>query len=156
MQCLIRVEIATGRRLEDNLRELWEARDRNFEQAEQTDPAGGAGRAEPAGQLMKPAGGRPPACASPPPACANPPPARRFAPEQPSDVEDALLRRVRRFNAGRRRRRDQQDWSDEDIYRLAVCMGRHNQKAGHAAAQLARSPRSCRRMFARLKKAGVV
>jgi len=119
-ECIIRVDIVTGRVLEDNLAEFW-AREAN-------------------NNLPDPVWHRNPAM-------------HGYAGLQPRD--ELLAERVRRFNSTRRRR-TKNAWTDTEVYRLAVLMGRQRKKPHQAAAWLPRSPRACQMMFKEMQNAGVI
>ena len=121
MQNIIKVAIATGRVLENNLHAFW---DGQWPAKEQPGPAGRT----------------------------NPEPALRLD----GGEGQALLGRVKEFNGSWQRRNYKHAWSDTDIFQLAVLMGLQSRKSQYAAARLARSPRACRIMFTRIKKAGVL
>ena len=106
-ECIIRVDIPTGRVLEDNLHAFWETR---------------SGAAVPVRLAQQP--GHAWLCR---PAAAG----RRAGTVQPPYE---LLERVQRFNAARRRR-TKNAWTDTEMYRLAVLVMRQTKKPHQAAAR---------------------
>jgi len=73
-----------------------------------------------------------------------------------SELPDELLReRVKLFNTGRRRS-NKNAWSDAELYRLAVLMGRQKRNYKQASARLNRTPRACQFMCREMTKAGVI
>ncbi|MBF7081716.1 hypothetical protein IT084_01805 [Desulfallas sp. Bu1-1] len=128
MGYLVKVDIQTGRVLENNLREFWGRQPCGAEQEE-------AGRRTTCRRLPEPAAA---------------PQARTGTPQ-----DEALRVRVRQFTA-RRRRKHKNAWSEAELYRLAVLMGLQKQNYRQAAARLARTPRACQFMFKKLKDAGVI
>lgn len=162
MPNLVSVDIQTGRVLEDNLREWWDAQSRGLEAV-----AAGRHRSRPAGAghcradcCREPAGAG--HCSEPalpgcrPPAAADTAAGPHGTPNRlPAPVDEALRERVRKFNTGRRRR-NKNAWSDDELYRLAVLMGRQKRTYKQAAARLARTPRACQCMFREMTKAGVI
>jgi len=95
---LIKVDIQTGRVLEDNLQELWVGRSHGL-----TADATAAG------------------------------------PRRSELPDESLRERVRLFNTGRRRS-NKNAWSDAELYRLAVLMGRQKRNYKQASARLNFSP----------------
>jgi hypothetical protein len=129
-ECIIRVDIPTGRVLEDNLHAFWETQSRR---SELPDPVWHSNPAMHGYAGPQPRG------------------AQTGTVQPPYE----LLERVQRFNAARRRR-TKNAWTDTEMYRLAVLVAVQNQKPHQAAARLARTPRACRDMFRTLKNAGVI
>ena len=66
-----------------------------------------------------------------------------------------LQQRINAFNA-RPRRKTKHAWSEAELYRLALLVGRQKQNYEQASARLARTPRACQFMYRELQKAGVV
>lgn len=130
MQSMIKVTIATGRVLENNLHAFW---DGQWPAKEQPGPAG-----------------------RPNPALQSRSLSQVSALQLNGGRGQALLDRVKEFNGSWQRRNYKHAWSDTDILQLAVLMGLQSRKSQYAAARLARSPRACRMMFTRIKKAGVI
>lgn len=119
---LIKVDIQTGRVLEDNLEE-YRAREAMHESLK--DPAW------------------------------YPNPAMGPRPEKvPEKVDPDLMERVRKFN--RRTAKRKNSWSNAELYRLAVLMGRKKMHHTQAGFRLSRSPEACRYMFRKMKGAGVI
>lgn len=121
---IIKVDIQTGKVLENNLQEFWARRTmrRNLKvPARQPEPAPG----------LRP-GERP----------------------LPEKVDPALMQRVTRFSSKIKRRAN--SWSEDELYRLAVLMGRKNMPHKQAAFRLARSPEACKYMYRKMKSAGVI
>ncbi|WP_027363606.1 hypothetical protein [Desulfotruncus alcoholivorax] len=80
-------------------------------------------------------------------------------PGQPAEsdkLHDELLRqRIVAFNS-RPRRKTKHAWSEAELYRLALLVGRQKLNYEQASARLARTPRACQFMYRELQKAGVV
>ena len=75
---------------------------------------------------------------------------------QPAALPDEVLReRIKLFNT-RRQRSNIKAWSDAELYRLALLMGKQKRNYKQAAARLARTPRACQFMFRAMTKAGVL
>ncbi|SFG07061.1 hypothetical protein SAMN05660649_00561 [Desulfotomaculum arcticum] len=77
-------------------------------------------------------------------------------PAQADNAQAGELRqRISAFNA-RPGRKTKHAWSEAELFRLALLVGRQKQNYEQVAARLARTPRACQFMFRELQKAGVV
>ncbi len=84
-------------------------------------------------------------------------PARHFhvvESPRPEKVDPTLMKRVKMFN--RRVDRRANSWNEEELYRLAVLMGRRKMPYKQAGLHLTRSPEACRYMYRKMKSAGVI
>lgn len=74
---------------------------------------------------------------------------------KPGPGEDReLMARIKKFSGSIRKLSN--SWNEEELYRLAVLVGREKLTYKQAAAQLGRSYDACKYMYRRLKKAGVI
>lgn len=73
---------------------------------------------------------------------------------QPEKVDPALMDRVKKFRS--RVKRKSNSWGDEELYRLAVLIGRMKMPYRQAGCYLARSPDACKYMYRVMRRAGVI
>ncbi|KAF1084945.1 hypothetical protein SPSYN_01081 [Sporotomaculum syntrophicum] len=73
-----------------------------------------------------------------------------------TNTETLIAQRVKVFNLTSRKRRYKNAWTEHELYRLAVLIVLRKQKFHQAAARLAKTTAACRKVFKKMKKAGVV
>lgn len=129
---IVKVDIKTGEVLENNLREFW-ARQSITQNPEELDSNNTNNNSS------------------------NNNSSRHFHPvenKRKEKVDPALMKRIKRFT--RRVDRRANSWKEEELYQLAVLMGRKKMSYKQAGLHLTRSPEACRYMYRKMKSAGVI
>lgn len=156
---LVKVDIASGQVLEDNLHRLWEQPPLGADEAEPARGSGssrgscsGAAQQEAVGYRCGAAGsgvslaerageGGQARVAGPSVGRADPAAAQQ---------DEALRRLIKAFRDSRGAKKT--SWSEAELYRLAIMVGQQKRNYKQASAHLGRTPRACQFMLTELRK----